>query len=58
MQFVYGEDGSDVMRASYARRFDFLADNAARVAQQLGAGRVGGGGGVVEGQVREMGVRV
>lgn len=36
VQFMYGDDGSDVTRVSYLKQFSFLAKNAARVAQHLG----------------------
>jgi len=37
VQFCYGEDGLDVTRTGYARRFDFLAQNAAAVAAGMAA---------------------
>ena len=35
VQFQYGEDGSDVTKSSYARDFQFLADNAELVKANL-----------------------
>ena len=35
MQFQYGEDGADVTKSSYARDFQFLADNAELVKANL-----------------------
>ena len=37
VQFIYGEDGTDVTRTGYAQRFHFLAENAAAVAHSLRA---------------------
>lgn len=33
VQFIYGEDGLDVLDTSYLTDFDFLRDNLARVVQ-------------------------
>jgi len=37
VQFAYGEDGLDVTRTAYARRFDFLAANGGAVAAAFAA---------------------
>ena len=38
MQFNYGEDSINVQDSSYLRKFDFIAENAARFEERVGEG--------------------